>query len=233
MGRLAESASLETRCSRYRNQLHAQPDQYDIERCGPVARYPAAVNASSRGRGLGSADRRFLACPTNSVTVCDCSNSGREHLHGANFLSSYECAAFGVLHQVDGARQCGRRVVAQQHQPGRRTARPGVRVSGRGSVRSVGWSTTPASGRRHRRESSAGGVAISVDPYTLVTSETIYLIGTHSRDAVLYVASAVVRRRCRGSAFSPPSPMRAGPMNAYVLRHLLGHFAASDGQPAR
>jgi hypothetical protein len=25
----------------------------------------------------------------------------------------------------------------------------------------------------------------------------------------------------------------SGPMNAYVLRHLLGHFAATDGQPAR
>jgi hypothetical protein len=77
-----------------------------------------------------------------------------------------------------------------------------------------------------------GGIAISVDPYTLVTSETIYLIGTHSRDAVLYVlppscAVAIVDQVL--SAVSDAS----GPMNAYVLRHLLGHFAATDGQPAR
>jgi hypothetical protein len=32
-----------------------------------------------------------------------------------------------------------------------------------------------------------GTAQISVDPYSLVACDTIYLIGTHSRDAVLYV----------------------------------------------
>jgi len=82
------------------------------------------------------------------------------------------------------------------------------------------WPATPS--RIIRR-----GVAISVDPYTLVTSETIYLIGTHSRDAVLYVvppscAVAIVDRVL--GAVSEAT----GPMNAYVLRHLLGHFAEAE-----
>lgn len=32
-----------------------------------------------------------------------------------------------------------------------------------------------------------GGTVISVDPYKMVARDTIYLLGTHSRDAVLYV----------------------------------------------
>jgi hypothetical protein len=65
----------------------------------------------------------------------------------------------------------------------------------------------------------------------LVTSETIYLIGTHSRDAVLYVvppscAVAVVDRVL--GAVSDAT----GPMNAFVLRHLLGHFASTESESA-
>src|ERR1700754_5129181 len=45
-----------------------------------------------------------------------------------------------------------------------------------------------------------GTMITSVDPYTLVARDTIYLMGTHSRDAVLYVVppavpDAAVRRR--------------------------------------
>jgi hypothetical protein len=86
------------------------------------------------------------------------------------------------------------------------------------------WPATPS--RIIRR-----GVAISVDPYALVSSETIYLIGTHSRDAVLYVvppscAVAVVDRVL--AAVSDAT----GPMNAFVLRHLLGHFSVSEKEAA-
>lgn len=86
------------------------------------------------------------------------------------------------------------------------------------------WPATPS--RIIRR-----GVAISVDPYTLVSSETIYLIGTHSRDAVLYVvppscAVAVVDRVL--AAVSDAT----GPMNAFVLRHLLGQFSVSEKEAA-
>jgi hypothetical protein len=84
------------------------------------------------------------------------------------------------------------------------------------------WPPTPS--RIIRR-----GVSISVDPYTLVASETLYLVGTHSRDAVLYVvppscAVAVVDRVL--AAVSDAT----GPMTALVLRHLLGHFAAAENQ---
>lgn len=86
------------------------------------------------------------------------------------------------------------------------------------------WPPTPS--RIIRR-----GVAISVDPYTLVSRETIYLIGTHSRDAVLFVvppacAVAVVDRVL--GAVSEAT----GPMNAFVLRHLIGHFSAESKSAA-
>jgi hypothetical protein len=82
------------------------------------------------------------------------------------------------------------------------------------------WPTTPS--RIIRR-----GVAISVDPYNMVTSETIYLIGTHSRDAVLFVVppscAVAVVDRVLGAVSEA-----AGPMSAYVLRHMLGQFADAE-----
>ncbi|MGK2882384.1 MAG: DUF5994 family protein [Mycobacterium sp.] len=63
--------------------------------------------------------------------------------------------------------------------------------------------------------------AVSVDPYRLVFGETIYLIGTHSRDAALFVV--------------PPSCMQdnalrilrfvaaTSPVDAGVVRRLVGH----------
>lgn len=85
------------------------------------------------------------------------------------------------------------------------------------------WPPTP---RRVIRR----GVAISVDPYSLVTSETLYLIGTHSRDAVLYVVppscKAAVANRVLGAVSESTVPMMAS-----VVRHLLGHFAeVGDGR---
>jgi hypothetical protein len=71
-----------------------------------------------------------------------------------------------------------------------------------------------------------GTAAISVDPYALVASDTIYFIGTHARDAVLYVvppsspgdAAHRVLRAVSGAT---------QPMSVVVLRHLEGHFAAA------
>lgn len=82
------------------------------------------------------------------------------------------------------------------------------------------WSKAPSRIIRH-------GVAISVDPYTLVAGETIYLIGTHSRDAVLYIipsscAEAVVDRVLCAVSDS------TAPMDASILRHLIGRFAAAE-----
>jgi Family of unknown function (DUF5994) len=66
---------------------------------------------------------------------------------------------------------------------------------------------------------------VSLDPYRLVFSDTIYLMGTHSRDAVLFVLSP----SCSGE--EPRQLMReisdsAIPMNARVLRQLVRQCAS-------
>jgi Family of unknown function (DUF5994) len=66
---------------------------------------------------------------------------------------------------------------------------------------------------------------VSLDPYRLVFSDTIYLMGTHSRDAVLFVLSPsssdedARRLLCEVSG-------SALPMNAGVLRQLVRHCSA-------
>ena len=74
-----------------------------------------------------------------------------------------------------------------------------------------------------------GTSQISVDPYSLVACDTIYLIGTHSRDAVLYVVP-------------PTSPGDAAhrilcavtdgtrPMSVPVLRLLISKSATAAGR---
>jgi hypothetical protein len=79
------------------------------------------------------------------------------------------------------------------------------------------WPPTP---RRVIRR----GVAISVDPYSLVNSETLYLIGTHSRDAVLYVVPPSCKPTVANRVLAAVSESTV-PMMASVVRHLLGHFA--------
>ncbi len=70
---------------------------------------------------------------------------------------------------------------------------------------------------------------VSLDPYRLVYSDTIYLIGTHSRDAVLFVLSPTSSGEearhllCEVSA-------SALPMNAGVLRQLVRHCAPGIGR---
>jgi hypothetical protein len=66
-----------------------------------------------------------------------------------------------------------------------------------------------------------GNAVTSVDPYRLVARDTIFLAGTHARDAVLFVvppvtSSVVVRRVLHMVSES------AHPMSADVLRQLVG-----------
>lgn len=84
------------------------------------------------------------------------------------------------------------------------------------------WPPTPS--RVIRR-----GVAISVDPYALVTSETLYLIGTHSRDAVLYVVPPSCNGKLANRVLGAVSESTV-PMMASVVRHMLGHFAEVSGE---
>lgn len=69
-----------------------------------------------------------------------------------------------------------------------------------------------------------GTTVISVDPYALVARDTIYLIGTHSRDSVLYVvppsSSGLAVHRVLSAVADA-----TGPMSVDVLRHLVRHFA--------
>lgn len=69
---------------------------------------------------------------------------------------------------------------------------------------------------------------VSLDPYRLVFSDTIYLMGTHSRDAVLFVlppsSSGEEARRVLCAVSSS-----AQPMNAEVLRQLVRQCASGFG----
>jgi hypothetical protein len=74
-----------------------------------------------------------------------------------------------------------------------------------------------------------GTAVISVDPYAMVARDTIYLIGTHARDAVLYVVPPsspgdAVHRVLRAVTDSTL------PMSAPVLRNLVQQFTATAGR---
>ena len=66
---------------------------------------------------------------------------------------------------------------------------------------------------------------ISLDPYRLVFSDTIYLMGTHSRDAVLFVLPPASSGEDAGRLLGEVSSL-AQPMNATVLRHLVRQCVA-------
>lgn len=72
---------------------------------------------------------------------------------------------------------------------------------------------------------------VSLDPYRLVFSDTIYLIGTHSRDAVLFVlspsSSGEKARHLLGEVSASAVPMNAG-----VLRQLARSCASDTGHSA-
>lgn len=73
---------------------------------------------------------------------------------------------------------------------------------------------------------------VSLDPYRLVFSDTIYLKGTRSRDAVLFVLAP----SCSGqeaSLFLGEVAASAQPMNASVLRQMARRRAVGSGLPLK
>jgi Family of unknown function (DUF5994) len=71
---------------------------------------------------------------------------------------------------------------------------------------------------------------ISVDPYRLVFRDIIYLMGTHSRDAVLFVVSPSSSGEEAQRLLHTVSASTR-PMNASVLRQLVREFGAGFGSP--
>jgi hypothetical protein len=70
-----------------------------------------------------------------------------------------------------------------------------------------------------------GSDMVSLDPYRLVFTDTIYLKGTHSRDAVLFVLSpSSSDEEARRLLREVP---RVQPMNARVLRQLVRQCAST------
>lgn len=69
-----------------------------------------------------------------------------------------------------------------------------------------------------------GNTQVAVDPYSLVASDTIYLIGTHSRDAVLYVLPPASCRDVAGRLLRTVGGAE-GPMSADMLRQLANDIA--------
>ncbi|MFY9920237.1 MAG: DUF5994 family protein [Mycobacterium sp.] len=74
-----------------------------------------------------------------------------------------------------------------------------------------------------------GTALTTVDAYTLVANDTIYLMGTHSRSAVLFVVPPAVpvdavRRVLRAVTNT------TGSMSVAVLRHLVDRFARGTDQ---
>ncbi|MCP9270723.1 DUF5994 family protein [Mycolicibacterium arenosum] len=77
----------------------------------------------------------------------------------------------------------------------------------------------PAPSRMIRR-----GVSVALDPYAMVIRESIYLVGTHTRDAVLYVIPATCDQRLAMSVLTAVSAPEAD-MNAHLIRDLVGQQA--------
>jgi hypothetical protein len=75
-----------------------------------------------------------------------------------------------------------------------------------------------------------GSTSVTVDPYRLVASDTIYLMGTHSRDAVLFVLPPAVpgstaKRVLREVTESPH------PLSVALMRQLLRPHPAISPRP--
>jgi len=71
-----------------------------------------------------------------------------------------------------------------------------------------------------------GTAQISVDPYSLVARDTIYLIGTHQRDAVLYVVPPTSPGDAAHRLLSAVTD-GARPMSVPVLRLMIRDSAAA------
>ena len=77
----------------------------------------------------------------------------------------------------------------------------------------IAWPLAPARVLR-------GTTLVSVDPYSMFASDTIYLMGTHSRDAVLFVVapeSVVAHARCVLRAVSAATE----PLDVTMVRRLV------------
>jgi hypothetical protein len=83
------------------------------------------------------------------------------------------------------------------------------------------WLPAPARVIRHNE-------MVSLDPYKLVFRDIIYLMGTHSRDAVLFVLSPSSSGEQARRVLSEVSNT-AQPMNAQVLRQLIRQRASGLG----
>jgi hypothetical protein len=72
---------------------------------------------------------------------------------------------------------------------------------------------------------------VSLDPYRLVCSDSVYLMGTHSRDAVLFVLSPSSSGEEAGRVLCEVSSS-AQPMNAKALQQLVRQCASGLGHAA-
>ena len=88
----------------------------------------------------------------------------------------------------------------------------------------------PAPARVIRRNET-----VSLDPYRMVFSETIYLMGTHSRDAVLFVlspsSSGEEARRLLREVSSSAQPMNAEVLRQRVRQCAPGSVCSEDSVP--
>lgn len=75
----------------------------------------------------------------------------------------------------------------------------------------------PAPGRVIRR-----GVSVALDPYAMVIRESIYLMGTQNRNAVLYVIPPTCAQPLAMGALAAVSAPAAD-VNAHLIRDLVGH----------
>jgi Family of unknown function (DUF5994) len=158
--------------------------------------------------------------------VCDCPND-RQERHIADAESDTGrlalCGRGGVRNAIDGAWWPSTNDLT--------VVLPDlVAVFGSwiGPIRRVVYD--PRSWRSAPSRIVRGQVAIAVDPYRLVAHDTIYLIGTHSRDAVLYVvppgsSDEVADRVLR--AVSDTSE----PMSVISARRLVGASGRGEERP--
>ena len=72
---------------------------------------------------------------------------------------------------------------------------------------------------------------VSLNPYRLVFSDTIYLLGTHNRDAVLFVlspsSSEEEARRLLSEVYTSAQPFNAGALRQRV-RECASDFGRSE-----
>jgi uncharacterized protein DUF5994 len=77
-----------------------------------------------------------------------------------------------------------------------------------------------------------GGESISVDPYRLVAYDTIYLMGTHHRDALLYVVPPLTVNDAAHRVLQTVEGA-GGPVTIAMLRRIAGSRTAAYPPPAQ